>query len=214
ARILAGLGRTPEAQSWLDKALKLAPSRKDLRLAFIEQLLAQKQYGKGNEQYELLAKNDPNNPDLLREWGRLILKDLSKPEAERKQAAAAVWQKLVAARPKDSLTATQVADLFRQSEMPDEALTLYKKAIELSPDATQYREYLGEYFHTLKRSDEALAVWREIVAGKNHKAENLARLAEVLAGFGYLPEGVAYIQEACKLDRDEFKYPLKAAELL
>src|SRR5262249_22725950 len=31
ARILAGLGRTPEAQGWLDKALKLAPSRKDLR---------------------------------------------------------------------------------------------------------------------------------------------------------------------------------------
>src|SRR6185436_9969075 len=52
ARILAGLGRTPEAQGWLDKALKLAPSRKDLRLALIEQFLAGKQYGKGIEQYE------------------------------------------------------------------------------------------------------------------------------------------------------------------
>ena len=214
ARILASLGRTPEAQTWLDKALKLAPSRKDLRLALIEQMLADKQFGRAIEQYELLAKNDPNNPDTLRDWGRLILKDTSKPEAERKKAAAAVWRRLVEARPKDSLTATQVADLFRQSELVDEAIALYKKAIELSPDAAQYREYLGEYYHSLKRSDEALAVWREIVAGKKHTAENLARLAEVLAGFGYLEEGVGHILEACRIDNDEFKYPLKAAEML
>src|SRR5579872_157261 len=214
ARILAGLRRTPEAQTWLDKALKLAPSRRDLRLALVEQLLAERQYSRAIEQYEQLARNDPNNPDVLREWGRLILKDTSQPEAERKPAAATVWRRLVAACPQDSLTATQVADLFRQSEMVDEALEFYKNAIELSPDAAQYREYLGEYYHTLKRNDEALATWREIAAGKQHTAQNLARLAEVLAAFGYLDEAVQHVLEACRLDHDEFKYPLKAAELL
>ncbi|MBI3862541.1 MAG: tetratricopeptide repeat protein, partial [Planctomycetia bacterium] len=176
--------------------------------------MAGKQYGKGIEQYELLAKNDPNNPDLLREWGRLILKDTSRSEADRKQAAGAVWRKLVIARPQDSLTATQVADLFRQSELADEALELYRKAVELSPESPQYREYLGEYLHTLKRKDEALAVWREMASGKKRTSENLARLAEVLSGFGYLEEGITHILEACQLADDEFKYPLKAAELL
>lgn len=214
ARILAGLGRVPEARSWLEKALKLAPSRKDLRLALIEQLVEERQYPQAVEQYALLAQHDPNNSDHLREWGRLILKDASRPEAERKQAAAAVWRRLVEARPNDSLTATQVADLFRQAEMSDEALELYKRAVELSPDSAQYREYLGEYFHTLKREDEALATWREIAAGKLRTAENLARLAEVLAGFGHLDEAIADIRAACKLDDDEFKFALQAAELL
>ncbi len=213
-RLLAGLGRAPEAQKWFDKALKLAPSRKDLRLALIEQLVTERQYGPAVRQYEQLAKNDPNNPDAVREWGRLILKDTTLPEAERKKGAAAVWRRLVEARPNDSLTATQVADLFRQVEMVDEALVLYQKAVSLSPDATQYREYLGEYYHTLKRSDEALAVWRGITAGKKRTPENLARLAEVLAGFGYLDEAVENILAACQLDDDEFKYPLKAADLL
>src|SRR6185312_8240346 len=113
------------------------------------------------------AKADPNNPDVVREWGRLLLKDVAKPEADRKKAASAVWRKLVEARPKDAATAVQVADLFRQAEMPDDAIALYKKAIELSPGSVQYYEYLGEYYHTLKRSDEALATWSRIAAGKN-----------------------------------------------
>src|SRR4029077_13378045 len=69
ARILAGLGRTPEAQTWLHKTLKRHPSRKDLRLALIEQLLTEKQFVRAIEQYELLSKNAPNNPDTLRDWG-------------------------------------------------------------------------------------------------------------------------------------------------
>ena len=37
-RTLAGMGRAAEAQTWFDKAVKLAPSRRDLRLALISQL--------------------------------------------------------------------------------------------------------------------------------------------------------------------------------
>jgi tetratricopeptide (TPR) repeat protein len=51
----------------------------------------------------------------------------------------------------------QVADLVRSAGMTDEAIALYKRAVELAPDAAQYREYLGEYYHSLKRSAEALA---------------------------------------------------------
>ena len=136
------------------------------------------------------------------------------PEAERKARAAAVWRRLVAARPKDPAIATQVADLFRQAEMPDEAIALYNKAIELAPDAPQYREYLGEYYHALKRPDDALAAWRPIAAGPNRSAKNLARLAEVLAGFGYKDEAIAAAAEACTLDPEALELRLKHADLL
>ena len=80
--------------------------------------------------------------------------------------------------------------------MTDEALELYRKATELAPDQAQYREYLGEYYHSLKRKDEALLEWRGIAAGKLKTAANVARLAEVLASFGYLAEAVETNAEA------------------
>ena len=214
ARTLVTQGRVPEAQKWLDKAIKLAPTRKELRLTFIEQLVYDQKYADAIAQYEALDKAEPNNPDYLREWGKLILKDGSRGEVERQQAAAAVWKRLLDARPKDPLIATQVADLLRQAGMTDEALSLYQRAIELAPDAPQYREYLGEYYHNLKRQEEALATWREIAAGPKRDAKNLARLAEVLSGFGYLKEAVETMAAACKLENDDFALRLQFAQLL
>src|SRR5262249_34904375 len=147
-RTLAIQGRVAEAQTWLDRAVKLAPSRKDLRMALVEQLVQERKFAQAAAQYEAMNKAEPNNPDTIREWGRLLLRDESRPEAERKKAAAAVWRRSVEARPKDAAIAVQVADLFRQAEMPEEAIALYKKAIELAPGSPQYYEYLGEYYHT------------------------------------------------------------------
>lgn len=211
ARILATQGRAPESQKWLEKGLKLAPSRKELRMAIIDQLVFDQKYADAIKQYELLDKQEPYNTDTIREWGRLILKDTSRTEADRKKTATALWVGLVESKPKDPVVVTQVADLFRHAEITDEALKLYKKAIELAPDAPQYREYLGEYYHQLKRPDEALATWRQIIAGSNRTAPNLARLAEVLIGFGYLAEGTQALADAVKLDPKDFDLRLRLA---
>ncbi|MDR3639221.1 MAG: DUF1583 domain-containing protein [Isosphaeraceae bacterium] len=213
-RTLAQQGRAAEARTWLEKAVKLAPKRRELRLALIEQLVQDKKIKEAEQQYEALSKNEPNNPDVIREWGRMILRDASRPEPERKQAAAAVWMRLAQARENDAVVTAQVADLLRQAELIDEAVALYKKAIALAPGDPQYREYLGEYYHTLKRPDEALATWREIAAGKNRSAKTLGRLAEVLAGFGYRKESVEPIAEAVALEPDNFELRTKQADLL
>ncbi|HUE70745.1 MAG TPA: DUF1583 domain-containing protein [Pirellulaceae bacterium] len=213
ARILARQARVPEAQQWLDKALKLAPSRKELRLAFIQQLVDDQRYADAIGQFELLDQSEPNNPDFLREWGKLILRDTSRPKDDRLKAAEAIWQRLVAARPKDPLIATQVADLLRHAEASEAALALYQKAVELAPTEPQYREYLGEFYHQLKRPDDALATWRQIASGKNRTAANLARLAEVLASFGYVEQSLPEIKAAVELDPKDFGLALKGAAL-
>jgi tetratricopeptide (TPR) repeat protein len=214
ARVLAALGRAPEAREALAAAVKLAPSRRELRLALVEQLVAEKKFADAAKQYEEMAKAEPGNPDTVREWGRLLLRDPAKPEAERKQAAAAVWRKLLDARPKDAAVAAQVAELLRKAEMTDEALALYQKAVELAPDAPQYREYLGEYLHSLKRGDEALSAWGAMAAGANRRPANLARLAEVLSGFGYKAEAEKAAAETVALDPKSFEPRIKHAELL
>lgn len=213
ARILARQARVPEAQVWLDKALKLAPSRKELRLAFIEQLVESQRFPEAIQQYETLDKLDPNNPDYLRDWGKLTLRDTSRTKDERLVAAEKIWRRLLIARPKDPLIATQVADLFRHNELSEPALELYQKAVELAPDQPQYREYLGEYYHQLKRPAEAEATWRQIAEGKNRNATNLSRLAEVFASFGYLPQALPPMQAACTLEPKDFSLHVKAAQL-
>ncbi len=102
---------------------------------------------------------------------------------------------------------------MRQADLVDDALALYRKAAELAPSNPQYHEYIGEYLHNLKRPQEALAAWGKIVAGTNKNAKNLARLAEVYAGFGYLKEALPPLTEAVALDGDNFDLRLKLAEL-
>ena len=210
-RTLASMGRAGEAQGWYEKAIKLAPTRRDLRLGLIAQLNQDQKYAEAAAQYEALDQADPNNPDTLRDWGALVLRDAARPLPDRKAAAAAIWQKLLLAKPNDAVATAQVADLLRQADMVDDALALYKKAIELAPTNPQYREYLGEYFHNLKRSEEAKAAWAKIAEGSNRNAKNLTRLAEVLAGFGYLKEAIAPLTEAVALETDNFSLRLMLA---
>ncbi len=130
---------------------------------------------------------------------------------DRKAAAAAIWRKLLQAKPNDPVATAQVADLLRQAEMVDDALALYKKAIEQAPNTPQYHEYLGEYLHNLKRPDEATAAWAKIAAAPNRNAKNLTRLAEVLAGFGYVKEAFTPMTEAVAIEKDDFSLRLSLA---
>ncbi len=83
----------------------------------------------------------------------------------------------------------------------------------MAPGNPQYREYLGEYLHQLKRHAEAMAEWSRIAEAPNRTARNLGRLAEVLAGFGYVKEAIAPLKEAVELDKDDFDLRMKLAEL-
>jgi len=212
-RTLASVGRAAEAQTWYEKAVKLAPGRRELRLALISQLTGEQKFADAAAQYQALDQSDPNNPDTLRDWGALVLRDTTKPQPERKAAAAAIWRKMLVPKPNDPVTTAQVADLLRQADLVDDALALYRRAAELAPSNPQYHEYIGEYLHNLKRPQDALAAWGRIVQGENKSAKNLARLAEVYAGFGYLKEALPPLTEAVALDGDNFDRRLKLAEL-
>lgn len=213
-RTLATQGRGPEARKWYAMAVERAPSNRALREALIAELIEDRQFAEAAKEYEALAKLDPNNPDIARAWGQALLKDPGLPEPERKAKAAELWRGLLAAKKDDPALTTQVADWFRQAGMNDEAIALYQRAIELSPDAPQYREYLGEFYHALKRSDEAKATWRALAEGANKNAKNLARLAEVYATFGYVTDAVGAAEEAVALEADDFGLRLRLGELL
>ncbi|MFO0998997.1 MAG: tetratricopeptide repeat protein [Planctomycetaceae bacterium] len=159
ARFLAQSARVPEATQWMEKALKLAPSRTDLRKSFIDQLVDDQRIPEAIKQYEQLVVAAPGNPDFLRDWGKLVLRDKSQDLEVRKKEAVRIWNQIVSSRPDDAITTAQVADLFRQANLIDDAQKLYEKAVTLAPADPQYREYLGEFYHIQKRNVEALKMW-------------------------------------------------------
>ncbi len=212
AKFLTQSARIPEAAKWMEKALKLAPSRADLRKAFIDQLVDDQRIPEAIQQYSLLVENASGNTDYLRDWGKLVLKDKTQDIEVRKKEATRIWNLMLASKADDPLTVSQVADLFRQSDLNDQALALYEKAVKLAPADPQYREYLGEFYHILKRKEDALAMWASIAEGPNKTVENLVRLAEVYNSFGFQDQALTTIAEACVLEPKEFALQMRSAE--
>ena len=212
ARFLATSARVPEATEWMEKALTLAPSRTDLRKAFIDQLVNDQRFPEAIQQYEQLVAVAPGNPDFLRDWGKLVLRNKELPEADRKARAAKIWNQILTARPDDALTVSQVADLFRQNKLNEEAEQLYRRAMTLAPGDPQYREYLGEFLHIQKRSEEALKIWEGITQGAQRNAVNITRLAEVYNSFCFPEKAIVEIAEAVQLDPRDFSLQIRAAD--
>ena len=165
--------------TWMKKAIEQAPSRIDLRRLFIDQLLADQQIAAAIEQYRQLSELDPKNNDILREWGKLVLRDPSRTSDESKAEASTIWQRILSSRSEEALTHIQVADLFQFAQMPAEAQKLFERAIELEPDEAQYREYYGDFLFKQDRVDDAFLVWDAIAEGARRNAASVMRLAEV-----------------------------------
>ena len=153
AKNLASQGRAPRRATGSRRGWSPPRRTAALRQALIDQYVFEQNFAAAAQQYEALDKADPNNPDTLREWGKLLMRDAAKPEAERRAAAAAVWQRLLEKKPNDPVVASQVADLMRTAERDRRGDRPLQEGDRPRPERAQYREYLGEYYHSLKRSD-------------------------------------------------------------
>ena len=212
ARFLKQSARNPEAATWLNKALALAPKREDIRKTYIDLLAEDKRFEDAAAQYEQLLKASPNNADYLRDWGKMVLRNKEKPEAERREQAFAIWNRMLEPNPNDAVMVAQIADFCRQNQMLEQAESLYRKAVDLAPSEPQYREYLGEFLSIQKRPEEAKTVWQQIAQGDRRNADNLARLAEIYNSFGYGEEACLNIAQAIELSPKDFALVLKGAE--
>jgi tetratricopeptide (TPR) repeat protein len=107
AHLLVLQGRSADARARLELAVKRAPGRADFRHELIRLLVAANDVPAAIRQYEELDRLQKDNREVLREWGKLLLRDPSKPEEERKAAAARVWRRIAASRPKDPQAALE-----------------------------------------------------------------------------------------------------------
>jgi tetratricopeptide (TPR) repeat protein len=214
-------GRPDAAIAQYREALKVAPSRRDVREALVGELTRAGRLGDALAEARALAEKWPNDADALRQLGQLTLK--AAPAEKRREAeaeAAAVYRKIAAIKPDDPALALQAAEACRQAARGTEtgrpsgregegspawavAEELYREAARRSKGAPAYLEYLGEFLHAAGRKGEALAAWAGM-AEPADKAEGWRRLAEVEARFGYLDEAVAAGAKGVAAEPDNF----------
>ena len=213
ARSLSATHDSAAARKWLQQAIAKSPSDAKLRESLIAELTNQKMFAEAALQYEQLAKIDAGNGQHLERWGRLVRRDSSVLEATRNAAATSIWTQLLQLAADDPVNVTHVAGLFRSAGMVEQAIPLYQQAIDLAPTAPQYVEYLGEYLHSLNRTDDALLKFGQMAAGERRTTENLSRLSQVLANFGYTEQALAAMTAAIELTPQFLDY-VRLATLL
>lgn len=212
-RILISAGRIEDAEDVLEEAVDLAPKNPAVRLTLIDVLVNKSDFTGAISHFSTLVEQDPENPDYLLRWGRLLLDEPGKPLDQRRDSAARIWQRLAAARADDAVTLSQIADRMRSIDRTEDAIQLYQKAIEADPTSPQYREYLGEYLHRLERTDEAIEIWESIATEDRRSRESLVRLAEVFSTFGMPERALDTWKQAGELDLT-FAQELRFADAL
>ncbi len=212
ARVLVELNRGKDARGWYERALSLAPKDEAVRLAYVRLLEIEKDFVAAIRQYETLLAQKPKEVAYLEALGDLHLRQAQDDPAKAK--ARSCWEKIAQANPKDPASMVQVAGIFHDHGMDDDAARYFQRAIELAPDVGQYREYYGEFLIKTKQSDQALAAFKEIAAGPRKSVETLMRLADVLTHFEFAAEALAASREAVALDADHFEARTQLVKLL
>ena len=187
--------------------------RKELRQAFIEQLVDDQRFAEAISQYELLDKADPNNPDYLRDWGKLVLRDTRarRPTGRRrrKRSGGGCW------RPAERSAGRHAGGRSVPScrDAATRRSPFIEKAVELLP-ITAIPRVPRRVLSQLKRTDEALATWRKIIAGQEADRQQSARLAEVLASVWILEGRFPRSRPPASFDPKDFSHAGEGSDLL
>ncbi len=212
-RVQSKAGLLVDAEKTLRACVELAPTQSEPRLALVDLMQATGKYADAAVELRELVQQDPENPDYLIRLGNTILEDGEQPKETRYAEAATVWQQLADARRDDAVVTAQVGDLMRRIDRTDDAIKLYRRAIELQPEQPQYREYLGEFLNRLGRKGEAMEAWGSIVEGDRDTRENYIRLAEVLHTFDHPEPALDAFTQAANMD-PTFAQRLRFTDLL
>ncbi len=213
AKALHRAERFEEAESVLAAAHRLAPTQTAPLLTRADFLEQQQKYSQAAQVMNQLMELAPENADFIQRCGRLLLRDSSKEIAERQSEAEAVWRNLAIGHEQDAARLVQVAELFNESDMPNQAIAFYNQAISVEENQIQWRELLGTYLHRLGRIDKARNVFTEAIRVAGMDRVSLIGLSDVTARLGFRGEAIRALQIVCS-NQPQFSDRVKLAKLL
>jgi len=193
AQLLHALGSESKANKALEKALKVLPESKRLRLQYAR-FLSDKDLGKSREQIDILAKQYPDDVNILFSLG------LANKEVGLNEEAKATFKHLININKRASDAHFQLGKIAEGNGQPEEAVYQYRQVKDgqnLLPAAMRVATILTEH-NNLSAAREHLSSLRAIYPAIR---ENLFQMeAELLIGQNRLNEAYDLLTSALQAD--------------
>ena len=168
--LLLRLERTDEAAQWLDRYLREHPDSTGMRMLYAKVLTRQGQNEQAMHQYQLISDRNPDDPAIL-----LLLAEMYLGNKQYDRART-VLGRVLTLDPASYPGHVLMARLDQRGERTDEAAGPYRQALARNWSSELQME-LGELFIKANRYDEAVALYRDIIAREDHN--EAARIALV-----------------------------------
>ncbi|MDR2169477.1 MAG: tetratricopeptide repeat protein [Planctomycetaceae bacterium] len=199
--LLIKLDRKNEALETLEISVTKNPNEILLRRALIDVYVTKNQLDDALAQYQKIdaikpAANAANAAEYLTAWGELILKT-NRPD--KRAEAIKIWERMIKLSPKEPQVAIRVAELAARYDIIDAAEKYYKYAVELRPDAAEFREYLAIFYYRQSEIKKAIATIQSIAENKNKNAISLTRAGDLLQSIHADKEALDAFENAVKL---------------
>ena len=193
AQLLHALGSESKANKALEKALKVLPESKRLRLQYAR-FLSDKDLGKSREQIDILAKQYPDDVNILFSLG------LANKEVGLNEEAKATFKHLININKRASDAHFQLGKIAEGNGQPEEAVYQYRQVKDgqnLLPAAMRVATILTEH-NNLSAAREHLSSLRAIYPAIR---ENLFQMeAELLIDQNRLNEAYDLLTSALQAD--------------
>lgn len=194
------LGEADKQAAALEKAVKLAPRDRDLRLRLARVLAESGELTRAAEHYDVLLRESGRIPP---DW-ILARADLDLQLGHLPEAVARVNQLLATSGSDDSIRAAGLA-FFQRNRFDVETEALLKAEGDRAPGNDEASLALVEFYYGQKKNAaarEALERWSAPRSGElaAERAARLERAADVLKSHGALKDAVTRLREAVSSD--------------
>jgi len=190
------LGKTKEAEDWMEKALILAPQSTVIIYNYAMILMAQKKFAVA---LPLMLRVVALKPDHAKaHWH--IGKALSKTGDSA--GALAAFNKALEINPQDAEVLNDKGNTLKETGRLSEAATCYEQALILKPNHYGYMNNLGVIHYLQNNLDSAAVFFQQALAIRPGNPEALSNLSTILRLKGNLEGAILHCQKALALRPD------------
>jgi len=115
------------------------------------------------------------------------------------ESPSSIWQTAVLARPQNHRAHGNLGKALQQDGRPDEALTHYRRALDLEPDYAEGLNNLGSAFQVLGQTDEAISSFHRAIEVRPGYVNAHYNLATALQSVRRFDEAVTHYRRALQL---------------
>ncbi|MCS6917744.1 MAG: tetratricopeptide repeat protein, partial [Chitinophagales bacterium] len=165
-QILLKLGREPEGLEILEKVLALKPDDVETMQALADHYARQERWEEAEKWARKLQDKMPDNPDVLRPLGQILLKLGREPEGLE------ILEKVLALKPDDVETMQTIYAHYNNRRHYSEAERWARKALEYRPRDPKLQQHLALILCQQDDYEEALALLDQALANGDNPLAN------------------------------------------